>query len=200
MEKRKGPRVDWTKSRVPDPRKIPVERGAIYAKVNNNPMAKPADPDFPETMWRLDRLRRLTYTQFLQLVQEGHIQRVGPAYASSVADSGHSLHALFFFNVTAIPQPSSTLPVPLHATCCVHWPVYQAPCSASPAWQQSSSSQQNGLLCSALHELVCTKRAVVNRVGACAAGTVCRRQEVYHGDDQAISAWRGSDSESVLAV
>lgn len=32
--------------------------------------------DLPETMWRIDRLKELTYTQFWHLIQERSIERV----------------------------------------------------------------------------------------------------------------------------
>ncbi|DBA75980.1 TPA: hypothetical protein ACH3X2_008914 [Trebouxia sp. C0005] len=61
VELRKGPKVDLTKSRVPDPKSIPVDS---------------ASRKLPQTMWRVDRLRDMTYTQFWHLIQERQIARV----------------------------------------------------------------------------------------------------------------------------
>ncbi len=61
VELRKGPKVDLTKSRVLDPKSIPVDS---------------ASRKLPQTMWRVDRLRDMTYTQFWHLIQERQIARV----------------------------------------------------------------------------------------------------------------------------
>lgn len=61
MEARKGPKVDLTRSRVPDPASIPADKSS---------------ESLPQTMWRIDRLREMTYTQFWQLIQEQQIERV----------------------------------------------------------------------------------------------------------------------------
>lgn len=53
--------MDLTKSRVPDPKSIPVDS---------------ASRKLPQTMWRVDRLRDMTYTQFWHLIQERQIARV----------------------------------------------------------------------------------------------------------------------------
>lgn len=59
VKDRLGPKVDVTMSRVPDPASIP-EPGL----------------GLPQTMWRIDRLREMTYTQFWHLIQERQIDRV----------------------------------------------------------------------------------------------------------------------------
>ncbi len=61
VELRKGPKVDLTKSRVLDPKSIPVDS---------------TSRKLPQTMWRVDRLRDMTYTQFWHLIQERQIARV----------------------------------------------------------------------------------------------------------------------------
>ena len=60
VKDRQGPKVDVTMSRVPDPASIPVDK----------------DRGLPQTMWRIDRLREMTYTQFWHLIQERQIERV----------------------------------------------------------------------------------------------------------------------------
>lgn len=61
VKDRKGPKIDPNVSRAPDPNMIPVDASA---------------EDLPETMWRIDRLKELTYTQFWHLIQERSIERV----------------------------------------------------------------------------------------------------------------------------
>ncbi|KAL0023671.1 hypothetical protein WJX77_011852 [Trebouxia sp. C0004] len=61
VEMRKGPKVDLTVSRVPDPKSIPADSTSRR---------------LPQTMWRVDRLRDMTYTQFWHLIQERQIARV----------------------------------------------------------------------------------------------------------------------------
>ena len=57
---RPGIKVDTTKSQVPDPNSIPAKGSKAL----------------PATIWRVDRLREMTYTQFWQLIQERQIERV----------------------------------------------------------------------------------------------------------------------------
>lgn len=67
VELRKGPKVDVTKSRVQDPASIPLDSSVR---------------SLPQTMWRVDRLREMTYTQFWQLIQERQIARVSMCMSS----------------------------------------------------------------------------------------------------------------------
>ena len=81
VELRKGPKVDLTKSRVPDPQSIPVDS---------------ASRKLPQTMWRVDRLRDMTYTQFWHLIQERQIARVSncPLHVTA-AGQLHVLHLCY---------------------------------------------------------------------------------------------------------
>ena len=59
--RKKGKRLDWLKSFVPDPSawdsvKVP-----------------------PQTAWRLDRMKHMTYTQFWQLVKERRVDQASAA-------------------------------------------------------------------------------------------------------------------------
>ncbi|KAL3153794.1 hypothetical protein ABBQ32_013378 [Trebouxia sp. C0010 RCD-2024] len=62
VKDRKGPKIDPTISRVPDPDRVPV-----HATIASG---------LPQTTWRIDRLKEMTYTQFWHLIQEGSIERV----------------------------------------------------------------------------------------------------------------------------
>ena len=73
VKDRQGPKVDVTMSRVPDPASIPVDK----------------QRGLPQTMWRIDRLREMTHTQFWHLVQERQIERV--CSHTLVAAAAHNL-------------------------------------------------------------------------------------------------------------
>jgi len=59
---KKGKKVDPYASFVPNPADIPDEESKEAQKVMS--------------MWRLDKLKDVTYTQFWILVREGHIEKV----------------------------------------------------------------------------------------------------------------------------
>jgi len=59
--RKKGRKVDPYASVVPDPDDIPDESSEEAQKVMS--------------MWRLDKLKEVTYTQFWQLVRDGHVER-----------------------------------------------------------------------------------------------------------------------------
>lgn len=68
VKDRQGPKVDVTMSRVADPASIPEPGTGL-----------------PQTMWRIDRLREMTYTQFWHLIQERQIVRVCSNTVSAAA-------------------------------------------------------------------------------------------------------------------
>lgn len=55
--KKKGKKLDWLKSFVPDPK--------VWDSVKVP----------PQTAWRLDRMKNMTYTQFWQLVKERRVDQ-----------------------------------------------------------------------------------------------------------------------------
>ena len=59
---KKGKKIDPEKSMVPDPDALPHPSSDEVKKVMS--------------LWRVDKLGDLTYTQFWQLVRDGHIERV----------------------------------------------------------------------------------------------------------------------------
>ena len=59
---KKGRKVDPYVTMVPNPDDIPDEKSDAVKNVMS--------------MWRVDKLKDLTYTQFWQLVRDGHIKQV----------------------------------------------------------------------------------------------------------------------------
>lgn len=63
LSRRYGPKIDLTVSKVLNPRTIPHKGTMGYQEL-------------PESLWRPDRLRDMTYTQFWVLISEGRIHKV----------------------------------------------------------------------------------------------------------------------------